>query len=267
MISENNQSEETQNAAEPAETTETQEQEAPAANEDVETQESETPDDGAANDNSEGEADGKEPLKADDKHKRQGGWQRKIERLERQNQLLTEQLSVIRPTQQPAPGQQERTPDEKAADWVKGLVDKEIEAREQFRRQQDAQARFQQRTSEVRAKHPDFDDVLLSAEVPVSPALSEALLTSDHGPEIMYQLASNPAELARLSALPPLAAAREIGRLEAKVSSTPAPKSTTKPATRPPAPPTNVNGSTSSTRNLDDLPISEYKRAFRSGRR
>jgi hypothetical protein len=33
----------------------------------------------------------------------------------------------------------------------------------------------------------------------------------------MYQLAKSPAELARLSALPPLDAAREIGRLEAKL--------------------------------------------------
>jgi hypothetical protein len=52
----------------------------------------------------------------------------------------------------------------------------------------------------------------------VSP-LGQALLTSEHGPAIMYQLAKSPAELARISALPPLDAAREIGRLEAKLAS------------------------------------------------
>lgn len=206
--------------------------------------------------------------KPEEKHKRAGGWARKIERLERQNQILLEQLGQRGGQPPPAaqPGK-EKTPDEKAVEYIDNLVEQRLAARDNQRQQQTVQAEFQRRTAEVRAAHPDFDDVVMAVDAPVSPALQQALLTSEHGPAIMYQLAKNPAELARLSALPPLDAAREIGRLEARASPTAAPKTTPKSATRPPAPPTNVNGSTSSTRSLDDLPLADYKRAYRSGRR
>jgi hypothetical protein len=211
-----------------------------------------------------------EPSEQEEKRKRAGGWQRKIERLERQNELLLQQLGTQRPhgSTQAAPPGKEKTSEEKAAEYIDNLVEQRLTKREQERQAQSAQAEFQRRTAEVRAAKPDFDDVIMSAsDVPVSDGVTQALLTSEHGPAIMYELAKNPAELARISALPPLVAAREIGRLEAKLpSSTSAPK-TTKPALRPPVPPTSVNGSTSSARNLDDLPISEYKRAYRSGRR
>lgn len=227
---------------------------APAANDDGETQ--------PANDTT-------EQPKAEDKHRRAGGWQRKIERLERQNQLLMEQLAANRPA--PAPSQPEKPKDVAAQmeEYVANVVEQRLAARQAQEAQTRAQAEFQRRTAEVRAAHPDFDDVVLASDLPVTPAVQQALLTSEHGPAIMYQLASNPAELARLNALPALDAAREIGRLEAqRASSTAAPKTQFKSATRPPAPPTSVGGTASSTRSLEDLPISEYKRAMnRSGRR
>jgi len=220
-------------------------------------------------DKPEGEEDkAAEPAESEDKRKRAGGWQRKIERLERMNEQLLQQLGT-RPAQAngTAPGK-EKTSEEKAAEYIDNLVEQRLSRREQERQAQSAQADFQRRTAEVRAANPDFEDVIMSAsDVPVSEAVTQALLTSEHGPAIMYQLAKSPAELARISALPPLSAAREIGRLEAKLPSVAAAPKTTKPAIRPPVPPTSVNGSASSTRNLDDLPLSEYKRAMRSGRR
>jgi hypothetical protein len=222
------------------------------------------------------EAKGEEPAKKDgeaeekpeDKHRRAGGWQRKIERLERQNQMLVEQLSATRPTQPqtPAPTDKAKDPSAQVEEYVSNLVAQRLAAEREQERHARAQAEFQRRTQEVRAANPDFDEVVMSANVPVSQALQQALLTSEQGPAIMYQLASNPAELARLSALPPLDAAREIGRLEAKASSTPAPEKP-KPASRPPAPPTNAGGTASASRgSLESLPIAEYKRAFRSKR-
>lgn len=211
-----------------------------------------------------------EDAKAEEKHRRAGGWQRKIDRLERERAMLLDQLAAARPAQQPQATQQPQANDPAAE--VEAFIARQIEqrlaARAEQERQQRVQAEFQRRTAEVRAANPDFEEVVESvSDVPVSPALQQALLTSEHGPALMYQLAKNPAELARISALPPIDAAREIGRLEAKVSSTAAPKTTTKSAARPPAPPTSAGSSTTSARNLDDLPLSEYKRAYRSGRR
>lgn len=200
----------------------------------------------------------------EEKHKRAGGWQRRIERLEREREMLLERLTNQQGGQQP---KKEKTPEENAEDYIDALVEKRLAARAEQERQAKTQADFARRTAEVRAAHPDFDEVVMSVDAPVSQALQQALLTSEQGPEIMYQLAKSPAELARLSALQALDAAREIGRLEAKLASATAAPPKPKPASRPPAPPTTMNGSSASTRSLDDLPISEYKRAYRSGRR
>jgi hypothetical protein len=208
-----------------------------------------------------------EAEKPTEKHRRAGGWQRKVERLEREKQFLMQQLQgQVQQQTQPAPAK-EKTPDEKAAEYVNHLVEQQLAAREAQRQQEAQRAEFQRRQDAARAAHADYDDVLESSTMPVSQALQQVLLTSEQGPAIMYQLAKNPAELARLSALPPLDAAREIGRLEARASSTASPK-TTKSATRPPAPPNSINGNTSSsTRRLEELSIADYKKAYRTGRR
>lgn len=205
----------------------------------------------------------------EEKRRRAGGFQRKIEKLEREREILLQQLQVHqRPSGPPAPAAppKEMTPEERTAAYIDGLVDKRVAARTQQQEEQRVLADFQRRTAEVRAKVPDYEEVIMSAaHIPAPPHLQEALLTSEHGPEIMYQLAKNPAELARISALSPVIAVREIGRLEAKLASVaPAPKTTTRTATRPPAPPTSVKGTASSSRSLDELSLSEYKRAMRS---
>lgn len=219
------------------------------------------------------EDDGDEAEKTDPGQAKKGrgqknGWKRKNERQERELQAMRRELDELRAAQrQPASGEppKEKTPDEKAAEYIEGLVEKRLHRREEEQRRARAQADFQRRMNEARAKHEDFDDVLASAEVPVSRDFGEALLTSEHAPAIMYQLAKSPEELARICALPRNLIEREIGRLEAKVSVAASPKP--KPAARPPAPPTNVNGNASSTRSLENLSLADYKRAMRSGRR
>ena len=220
----------------------------------------------------EGEESKPDEGQAEEKRRRAGGWQRKLEKKERELEYWREQAMARQG--QPPPGQQppgqavpEQTPEQKAAAYVQSMVAEGIRQEKERERQAAQQAEFAKRTQETIAAHPDFEDVVSSVEhIPVSPALQQVILTSPVGPEIMYQLAKSPGELARISALHPLDAAREIGRLEAKASSTPAPKTQTKSATRPPAPPTNVGGSSTSARDRDDLPIADYKRAFRSKR-
>lgn len=242
----------------PVETPEAPKEEAPAEEPAAEAKEGE---ESEAEEAKEGEG-GERPKP--EGHKRAGGFQRKIERLER---ALQEKDAVISRLsgQQPQAPTKEKTSEEKAVEYVESLVEKRIAAREAQQRQNQAQAEFARRTQEVRASNPDFDDAIESvSHIAVPQYIQEALLTAEAGPVIMYQLAKSPAELARISALPPLDAAREIGRLEAKLASGAAPQKP-KPAARPPAPPTSVNGSAANTRSLEDLPISEYKRRMRSG--
>ncbi len=82
----------------------------------------------------------------------------------------------------------------------------------------------------------DFDDVLAeAASVPISEAMHVSIFESERGPEIAYHLAKQPDEAARIAKLGPLAAAREIGKIEAKLSSAEPAKPAAKPLPKPPA--------------------------------
>lgn len=217
-------------AAQETETPEqdTQETEAPATETPEPSTEPETEVAAANEDETEGAEPAEGTPEADKtESKRKGGFQRKIERLEREKDILYQQLLQRsgQPPQTPPADGKPKAPEEQVQEYVSGLVAKQL-AEERAREQQaKAHAELQRRTAEVRASLPDFDEVLASVgHVYVSPAVQQALLTSEQGPAIMYQLASNPDELARLSALPPFEAAREIGRLEAKASVAPSPK-------------------------------------------
>lgn len=172
-----------------------------------------------------------------EKHKRAGGFQRKIERLEREKEVLLLQLQATGRPAPPAAGGKEKSAEEKAQEYLDTLVDKRLQEREAQRQAQAQVADFQKRTAEVRAAKPDFDEVVSTVDIPTNSPLGQAILTSEAGPDMLYELAANPAELARISALPPLAAARELGRLEAKLASGAAPKTAAKPVARKPAPP------------------------------
>ncbi len=256
--------EETQTETEPAEPTEAPPEETPEPAEETEGEEPEAPAEDAEEKPAEVAASDAE---AKEKHRRKSGYSRTIEKQEREIEFLRSQLQRTTPPAASGPSK-EKTAAEQAEDYMrnvaKGVLAEERAQEQRAREQAEAQQRFEA----ARVKYPDFAEVLHGvSHIPVPDALQDALLTSEHGPEIMYQLASNPAELARISALPPNRVEREIGRLEAKAaSSTSPPKTQPKSAARPPAPPTSVSGNSTKTRNLDDLPLSEYKKAFRSGR-
>lgn len=89
---------------------------------------------------------------------------------------------------------------------------------------------------EARAKWADYDAVTRNPHVPITPAMLEVIKESELGPELAYHFGKNPAEAAKLAALPERQLAREIGRLEARFS---APKA---PAKQPPEPVQPVSG-------------------------
>lgn len=68
-------------------------------------------------------------------------------------------------------------------------------------------------------QNADFDEVISEVDdIPVSAAIRDIILTSENGPQIAYELAKNREEYARVCKLPPLAAAREIGKLESRLA-------------------------------------------------
>lgn len=77
------------------------------------------------------------------------------------------------------------------------------------------------RIEEYKKQQPDYEEkvkdyIAEHGEIVFSPALSEAVVTSDFGPQIVYALVSDKAEFDRIMSLGPVAAAREIGKMEAR---------------------------------------------------
>ena len=229
--------------------------------------------DDAEGEESEGEEQKPEETEGKPKHRRKGGWERTIERQEREIEFLRSQpdgrMSPAQQaqTQQPQQPAKDVPPEEKAVQFVQGLVQQTIAA-EKAREAQERQAReLQESEKKAAAKYEDYGDVLnrfARSRVPQSHL--QAILTSAEAPEIMYTVAKDPEALARFASLPPAQAYLEVGRLEAKLASSTATPANPKPVTRLPPPPPTVGGSTKSTRDVVDLPIAEYKRRFRSGR-
>lgn len=122
------------------------------------------------------------------------------------------------------------------------------------------------RVEEFRKAHDDFDELVDSVKIPMPIAFQELILESDVGPELMYELAQDQAEFKRICELSPLSAAKAIGKLELKFSK-PEGKTNSKPLekilTKTPKPvsPVRARGS-GVVKRLDDpsLSQSEYNR-------
>lgn len=117
------------------------------------------------------------------------------------------------------------------------------QVREEFKQQID---REQERVSNLIADHKerenrfksrvkDYSEVMAKATLPVAPHIERLLLESKKSERIGYVLAKDQSKLARLNRMSPEAAAREIGRLEGRLSLPTNPKTQTQ-ARKPIAP-------------------------------
>lgn len=80
---------------------------------------------------------------------------------------------------------------------------------------------WDQRQAEFAKTKPDYYEAL-GKEWDCSEPMADAIRTSEDGAAVAYHLANNPAEARRIAALNPLAAIREIGKLEARLAAPPA---------------------------------------------
>jgi hypothetical protein len=104
----------------------------------------------------------------------------------------------------------------------------ELLARREVDRQKlDLLEAYQDREEEARGKYEDFEQVAYNPKLPITSVMAETIQASDIGPDLAYYLGTNPREADRISRLPPFSQAKEIGKLEAKISSAPILKKTT----------------------------------------
>lgn len=121
---------------------------------------------------------------------------------------------------------------EALTDWkVQQSRSKEMEEARRYAEQSETQKSQQIFQETAKAKYPDFEDVISSArDVPCTENMMKAMLAMQQGPEIMYYLAKNPSESARIAQLSSISQITEIGSLGVKISNMkpPEPKRITK---------------------------------------
>lgn len=115
------------------------------------------------------------------------------------------------------------------------------------------------RVNDFRKQVADYDDVMAEAEaIPVSPAMADIIRSSERGPALAYWLAKNPEQAVSIANMPPLLAARELGRIEAGISPN-------KPRvdSKAPAPIQPVKARAQVQKSPEDMSMEEYMAAFR----
>ena len=179
-------------------------------------------------------------------HKKKTGSQRareKADRLERENQALRDALA--RGTA-PKPVEPEATPTKPNPDDPKwkshqeyedAKFDYEVETRiaqrEAKTKAKTEQETWKQREDAIVGKYEDYQEVFTDfIGAQPSDALKKAILRTPVGPEIVYALGNNPAEIRRLNALDPVDQVLEIGEMASRFKTPP--KTEKKPTQAPP---------------------------------
>jgi hypothetical protein len=197
---------------------------------------------------------------------------------ERRAQYLEQQLAQVQQQyahQQPR-NQNDRPPSlqefETVEEWGAAVADYSarqaltraehtFQQRDQHYSQQQLAQQFQAKEAAYAAANPGYLDRIaeMTSAIQLHPDILAVIAGSEHGPAVADHLASHLDVADRVSRMSPVAAAAELGRIEARLS-TPKPK----PVTQAPAPVPTLSGSSVVSKDLASLSYEDYKRA-RSG--
>lgn len=237
-----------------------------------------------------------EAAQSESEEPKQGGVQRRIDKLTReryelsgQNRELRERLAALERQQQAKPvAEQVRAeaedpkPDPKTwtgtyeeltealSRWAarqehKALTEKrqrEESEREQQERSQEVVEYYQEASTAFRAEHEDFNEVVgrIKMAQDVAMPVQNAIMEDENGPQLAYFLGHHPEVCDQLSELSPTKALVMLGRISAQLfpeeAEEDSPETVTKPA---PAPLRPVKKSSPTSTGLsDDLPMDEW---------
>jgi hypothetical protein len=156
--------------------------------------------------------------------------------------------------------------------WHQQQVAKEIERVEASKQSkasaQERQAAFAAKEAEFIAAHPDYEGVAKAPHVPITQQMVEIMMGNpDSAPAVAYYFGQNVDEAARIAQMPPLAAARAIGVIEARLvgpPKAPPPPKPVKPA--PPVAPALQPGATG-TKTWHQMSTEEHIREYQERRK
>ena len=115
--------------------------------------------------------------------------------------------------------------------YAQALAEKRAAELLQQREAQQQQAQVleshRDREESAREKYDDYEDVVYNPKLAITPIMAQTIQASDMGPDVAYYLGTNPKEAERIARMPAIAQAKEIGKIEAKLTSSPPVKKTT----------------------------------------
>jgi hypothetical protein len=106
---------------------------------------------------------------------------------------------------------------EALTDYKVNLVRQENEVNLRRIQSQNQAVQFQQKVDEVRTELQDFDEVIANNPVRFQRETQEAIQSSPVAAHVAYEIAKDIDLAERIAALPPMQAAREIGKIEARI--------------------------------------------------
>lgn len=236
----------------------------------------------AKTENTEKQADSEQTEETTDEAKPKGkGFQKRINQLTRNVRELERRNSALenemQERQKPAAEVKGEPKLEDYDDWgkyAKDVAKWEVnQAKGEFAQKQSeevhrvlavkAQDEFRDRLETYAEKHDDFHEMVEEIGPLIKGGALDAIIDSTHGPEIIHHLAKNPEEAEKLSRLSPSAAAREIGRIEERLST-----KSVKKTTSAPAPIKTVTGSSPATVKIEDMDnMKDFIKAHRAGKK
>lgn len=139
--------------------------------------------------------------------------------------------------------------------------------REQAKQQAELIESYHDKEEEARNKYDDFEQVAYNPKLPITDVMAQTIQASEVGPDVAYYLGTNPKEAERISRLSPLLQAKEIGKIESKLTDNPPVKKTS--SAPPPIAPVTATGrgtpayDTTDPRSVKNMSTSEWIEAER----
>ncbi|QDP68069.1 MAG: hypothetical protein Unbinned5081contig1003_1 [Prokaryotic dsDNA virus sp.] len=176
-----------------------------------------------------------------------------------------EQTSQVNDDLEPNPDDYDKPTDyyKAFAKWSFKQEQKELSKQSQQEKENqrltEVQRKWQEQENKFKEDHEDYEDAVSALEdVYIDQGAFGAILESDIGAQIIYELGNNEELIEKLSTLRGSAAIKEIGKIEARLQSQPKKKITK--TTKAPPPISTAKGSAKITKDINDpdLPFSEY---------
>jgi hypothetical protein len=142
-----------------------------------------------------------------------------------------------------------------------------VQQQQYAKQQQELLGSYHEKEEDARGRYEDFEQVAYNPNLPITTVMAETIQASDVGPDLAYYLGTNPKEADRISRLSPYMQAKEIGKIEAKLSDNPPVKKTT--SAPPPIAPISGRGTgapaydTTDPRSIKNMSTSEWIEAER----